>query len=89
MLKKIVLGVIILVIVAVVAVYFVRNMLVEKGVEAGSTYALGVETDLGSASLELGGGSLALNNFVVSNPPGFEAENCLTLKRGIFDVDDG
>ena len=89
MLKKIVLGVIILVIVAVVAVYFVRNMLVEKGVEAGSTYALGVETDLGSASLELGGGSLALNNFVVSNPPGFEAENCLTLKRGIFDVDAG
>lgn len=89
MFKKIVLTVIVLVIVGLVVAYFVRNILVEKAIEAGSAYALGVETKLGSASLEIGGGSLELNNLAVSNPEGFTAEAFLSLNRGMFDVDAG
>jgi uncharacterized protein involved in outer membrane biogenesis len=89
MFKKIVLSAVILLIVALVVAYFIRNMLVEKAVEAGSTYALGVETNLGSASLEIGGGSLELSNLAVSNPEGFTAENFLSLRRGMFGVDAG
>ncbi|PKK85111.1 MAG: hypothetical protein CVT49_00790 [candidate division Zixibacteria bacterium HGW-Zixibacteria-1] len=86
MFKKIVLSVVILVIVALVVAYFGRNMLVEKAVETGSAYALGVETDLGSASLEISGGSLELNNLEISNPEGFTAENFLSLRKGMVDV---
>jgi hypothetical protein len=89
MFKKIALSLVVLLIVGVAAAYFVRNMLVERAVEAGSEYALGVETNLGSAGLELGGGSLNLNNLEVSNPDGFTADHILTLRRGFFDVDAG
>lgn len=89
MFKKLVLWVVILLVIAVAGVYFVRNLLVEKAVEAGSTYALGVETDLGSAALEIRGGSLELNNLEVGNPEGFKADNFLTLRRGILDVKAG
>ncbi len=89
MIKKIVFSAIIILIVALVVAYFIRNLLVEKAVEAGSTYALGVETNLGSASLEIGGGSLELSNLAVSNPEGFTTENFLSLRRGMFGVDAG
>lgn len=89
MFKKIALAAIILVLVGLTIAYVVRNTLVEKAVEAGSTYALGVETDLGSASLEIGGGSLGMNNLEISNPQGFTADHFLTLRRGMLDVDAG
>lgn len=89
MFKKIVLILVVLLIVVLAVAYFVRNMLVEKAVEAGSAYALGVETNLSSASLNIGGGSLALNNLAVSNPEGFTAQNFLSLRRGVIDVDAG
>lgn len=89
MLKKIILAVVVLVLVGLTLAYFVRNLLVEKAVEAGSTYALGVETNLGSASLEIRGGSLELNNLRVDNPKGFSADHFLTLRRGMLDVDAG
>jgi uncharacterized protein involved in outer membrane biogenesis len=89
MFKKIALSVVFLLIVGLAVAYFIRNMLVEKAVEAATTYALGVETNLGSASLEIGGGSLELKNLAVSNPEGFMAKNFLALRRGMFDVDAG
>lgn len=89
MLKKIVLSAVVLVIVALVVAYFVRNVLVARAVEAGSTYALGVKTDLGSAALEIRGGSLGLNNLEVRNPEGFTAKDFVTLRHGIIVVDAG
>ena len=89
MIKKIFLWLIVLVVVAIVAVYFVRNYMVERAVEAGGTYALGVQTDLGSAGLAIRGGSLELNNLEVRNPEGFTAENILSLRHGFLDVDAG
>jgi len=89
MFKKIALAVVIILVVALAAAYFIRNMLVEKAVEAGSAYALGVKTDLGSAGLEIRGGSLELNDLAVRNPEGFKADNFLTLRHGMFDVRAG
>ena len=89
MFKKIALSAVILFIVALVVAYFVRNVLVEKAVEAGSTYALGVETDLGSAALGISSGSLKLSNFEVSNPDGFTSQDFLSLRRGILVVQAG
>ena len=89
MFKKIALSVVLLIIVALVAAYFVRNMLVKKAVEAGSTYALGVQTNLGSANLEISGGSLQLNNLQVRNPEGFKADDFLSVRRGMFAVQAG
>ncbi|MDD4051648.1 MAG: hypothetical protein PHR28_07105 [candidate division Zixibacteria bacterium] len=89
MFKKIALTVVILIIVVLASAYFYRNLLVEKAVESGSAYALGVETNLGSARLALGGGSLALNNLTIANPDGFAEKDFLSLRRGVFDVDAG
>ena len=77
------------IIIGVGGLYFYRNMLVETAVEKGSSYALGVETDLGSAGLEISGGSLELNDFEVSNPDGYETDNFLVIKNGILDVNEG
>lgn len=89
MFKRIILWAVVLLIVVLVGAYFVRNTLVERAVEAGSTYALGVDTSLGSAALEIRGGSLGLNDLEVSNPEGFTAENFLVLRRGLLDVQAG
>ncbi len=89
MLKKILLAIATLIVVVLVTAYFVRNVLVKKAVEKGSTYALGVETDLGSANLAITGGSLELSDLKITNPKGFSATDFLTLRRGMFSVDAG
>lgn len=89
MFKKIALSVIILLIVVLAAAYFGRNMLVKKAVVAGSGYALGVETDLGSAALDIGGGSLTLNKFTIDNPEGFAGNEFMSMRRGVVEVKGG
>ncbi|MBU8932560.1 MAG: AsmA family protein [candidate division Zixibacteria bacterium] len=89
MIKKILFSVIVVVVLGLVTIFFVRNALVERAVETGCTYALGVETDLGSASLEIGGGSLELKNLNIANPEGFEGDNFLSFRRMMFDVEAG
>jgi len=89
MLKKIMLAVVILVVGTLATVYIIRDTLVERAVEEGGTYALGVETDLGSAGLELSGGSLELNNYEIRNPEGFSAENIFSIRKAMLDVNTG
>ncbi|MBU0982240.1 MAG: hypothetical protein KKA42_00090 [candidate division Zixibacteria bacterium] len=89
MFRTTVLVVLAVVVVGLAAAYFMRNVLVAQGIEAGSSYALGVETDLASAEVEIMGGSLELNDFEVKNPEGFEADNIMSLRRGKLMVDAG
>lgn len=89
MLKKIILAIVILVVGTLATVYIIRDTLVERAVEEGGTYALGVETDLGSAGLELSGGSLELNDYEIRNPEGFSAENIFSIKKAMLDVNTG
>ena len=86
---KIILIIFVIVLLGVGGLYFARNMLVESAVEKGSSYALGVDTDLSSARLELAGGSLELNGFAVSNPEGYETANFLIMNNMVLDVNEG
>jgi hypothetical protein len=89
MFKKIIFGLVILVVVVLAAAYFYRNMIVERAIEEGGNYALGVPTSLGSASLSIGAGSLDLDDYEVSNPKGFDDGDIFVVRHGYLDVDAG
>ena len=89
MLKKIFLGGLVIVVVGLAVAYFVRNSLVAAAIEEGSTRTLGVEVELGSASLGLRAASLGLSDYAIRNPEGFEAENLMAIDRGHLDIDAG
>ncbi len=89
MFKKIVLVVILTAVVGLTAAYFYRNSLVETAVEESGNYILGVSTNLGSADLDIGGGSLSLDEYSISNPDGFEGENFMVLNHAMLDVNSG
>jgi uncharacterized protein involved in outer membrane biogenesis len=89
MIKKILILLVLLVVVGLASVYIYRNALVETAVEESGNYVLGVPTDLGSASLDLGGGSLSLKDYSISNPDGFEGETFLELDYCMLDVNSG
>ena len=65
MIKKLIMLVGLLVVIGLASVYFYRNTLVETAVEESGDYVLGVSTDLGSANLDLGGGSVDLNDYSI------------------------
>ncbi|MGH8016097.1 MAG: hypothetical protein ACREBV_07900, partial [Candidatus Zixiibacteriota bacterium] len=87
--KKFLLWLFVLVIVVLAGAYFARNAIVGSAIEKGSTYALGVETHLGSANLSLNAGSLELSGFRIDNPAGFESDQILSIESGIVDVNTG
>jgi hypothetical protein len=89
MIKKIIIFLILIVIILLAGAYLYRNSIVKSAVETGGEYALGVNTNLGSANLDIGGGNCSLHNFEVSNPDGFEADKFITLKKGILAVETG
>lgn len=76
---RIVGGVLLLVIVILVAVYFYMDSIAKRAVESGGTYAMGVPTTLDSISLGLFSGEVALDDLRVANPQGFESEYFFAL----------
>jgi uncharacterized protein involved in outer membrane biogenesis len=77
--KRIVLVCVLLIVVAVVAVYLSLNSIVRSVVERQATASLGVPTSLGSARLSLMGGNVRLDNLDIGSPPKFSAPNVFTL----------
>lgn len=69
--------IVLLVIVVVVAVVLYADKVTKYSVETAGTYALGVETRLGSANLSLLSGSVALRDLEVDNPAEFETDKIL------------
>lgn len=75
--KKLVLLVIVLVVLAIAAVAAVvlyADRAVKIAVEKGGTYALGVETTLGSADVGFVSASLGLKDLKIANPPGYKSD---------------
>jgi hypothetical protein len=68
----------------VFAIYF--DSLVGGAIERGGTYALGVDTKVGAALLRPLAGSLDIRRLRIANPPGFEADHFLAMRRGRFHV---
>lgn len=89
MFKKIFFGGVIVVVLGLAVAYFVRNSLVAAAIEEGSMRTLGVEVELGSASLGVTAASLGLSDYAIRNPEGFEAENLIAIDHGHLDIDAG
>ncbi len=76
--KWLLLVIVFLVIAAVAAVLIYANQVTKYAVETAGSYALGVETRLGSADLSLLSGSVALHDLEVDNPAEFKTDKILS-----------
>jgi len=81
---KIVLGIVILLIIAVVAAWIMIDSIAKAGIEKGGTYAMGVDTTVQSVSLSLLNGHLAINDLKVANPEKFTSDHF--MKSGDFQL---
>ena len=61
--------------------------LVKVGVETAATKQLNVRVTLADVDLSLMAGGIAIKGLVISNPPGYEHENLLELKKAKVNVD--
>ncbi len=77
--KRIVLVCVVLIVVALAAVYLSLNSIVRAVVQRQASASLGVPTTLGSARLSLTGGNVQLNDLVVTSPPKFSAPQLFSL----------
>ncbi len=77
--KRIVVVGVLLIVVAVAAVYLSINVIVRSVVQRQATASLGVPTTLGSARLSLAGGNVQLNDLLVGSPAKFTAPDTFTL----------
>jgi hypothetical protein len=77
----------IILIVAVVGIFWYVDVLAKRGVEAGGTYALGVNTTVRSVDVGLFRGTVALDGLNIANPQGFTAPTFLTMDDGRTEVE--
>ena len=86
--KRSVVGVLALVVVGVVIVYFTLNTIVASEIESAATDALGVETTVEAVNIGLFKGRSSLRDLEIDNPPGFEGK-FLTLRSALLGVSLG
>lgn len=89
MLKKLIIIVVVVAVVFAGGLYLYRNMIVKAAIEESGTYVMKVDTELNSAGLELGAGSLELSGYSIANPDGFESDNFLKIEHGMLDIETG
>ncbi len=61
------------------ATVYYADSLLERGVEQGASYALGVDTEVDSVSVGLLSGRLAVDGLSIHNPPGFDSPYFFSL----------
>ena len=79
--KWVVIVVILLVVIGVAVVLMNLNSIIRSTVESQGTAQLQVPTKLGGVNLSLLGGDLALNDFSIGSPKGFNAPQMLALGK--------
>ena len=77
--RRVLLGVVLLVIVAVAIVLFRLDSILRSTIESASTSSLSLPTTLKSASLAVFGGKLNLTDLNIGSPKGFTAEHMFEL----------
>jgi hypothetical protein len=87
--KRLIVAAIVVVVLVVVGAVLGIDRLARTGVEAGSTYALGVPTTLNKADIGIVSGRSELSGLTIANPKGFDADHLLTLNEGALDVSVG
>ncbi len=83
---KMVAVLLILLVLATVAVALYIDTIAKTAIERGATYALGVETTLGSADVGLLSGTFSMGDLTVANPAGFESPYFTHLQEGSVEV---
>jgi len=84
--KKLLLLLVGLLVLAGGGVFLFGGSLLRTGVEKGGTYAFGTETKLSSASLSILGGKIGLRGFHVANPEGFRSDRAIAVERMELDA---
>ena len=83
---KMVAVLLILLVLATVAVALYIETIAKTAIERGATYALGVETTLGSADVGLWSGTFSMGDMTIANPAGFESPYFTHLGQGDVEV---
>jgi hypothetical protein len=86
LLLKIALSLLGLAVAAIVVVFIFLDTIVGKGIEAGCTKALGVETSVGLVRVGLLTGNFSIRRLRIANPPGFETDHFFSLDHLHFEV---
>ena len=86
LLLKIALSLIGLTVAGIVVAFLFLDAIVGKGIEAGCTKALGVETSVGLVRVGLLTGNFSVRRLRIDNPPGFETDHFFSLGRLHFEV---
>jgi hypothetical protein len=84
--KRILIGLVVLLVAAGVAVSLYINQIVGSGIERGATYALGVDTRVGFVRLRLLPADFRLRRLRIANPPGFDKPHFLKMGGAEIDV---
>lgn len=77
--KKLLILLVLVVVAVPVGVAVFGGQLLGKGVEKGGTLALGTETTVGGASLNLLSGSVGLDELAIRNPEGFQSKHAFQV----------
>lgn len=93
MIKKILLGLVLLAVLAIAAIYFVGSSALNKGIQSGiETFGPKVtqtSVTLADVDLSILSGSGTLKNLNVGNPEGYKSENIFALGQIDLKVDTG
>lgn len=87
--KRLILLAALLIIVAAGLIVFALtriDAIFKAGVEKGGTWAMGVQTTLASADVQLTQGSVSMSGLTVANPPGYKSDKFLGLGSGSIQV---
>jgi uncharacterized protein involved in outer membrane biogenesis len=91
--KKVLGGIAVFVLVAIVAVglylYFSFSTLVKTAVETYAPRITQTKVTLGGVSVSIFGGSASLNDLVVGNPNGFKSDRAMALNKVSISLDSG
>lgn len=85
-LLKLLLWLVVILIVALFAVGYFADDLAQKGIEAGGSEALGVDTTVDSCDIGFFRGTFEMADLAVANPEGFGEGRFLELGRGFVEV---
>ena len=77
--KRIVLAVVLLIVIAVGIVFFSLDRIIRNQVQTQATNQLNLKTDLGGASLSLFGGKLGLSDLQIASPQGYTAPHMMEV----------
>ncbi|MBI3817976.1 MAG: AsmA family protein [Planctomycetes bacterium] len=79
MIKKILIGIVLLIIIVFAGILFFGGSLLRAGVEKGTNYVLQVPTEVGGGTLNIFSGNVGLSGLKIGNPPGFKSEHAIVV----------